>query len=373
MTSFELQSLYETDENDNLVYPEGVEPIVTRTTDRTNFKKCRRLWHFSSPLRQNREPVRVNDNLSFGISMHKGWEAFYHPDNQRLSLLDRAALAKSSFAVAESEAMRVEGGNLGLSMEREQEYADRMILGIGMLDYYCLKVAPKEDEGWTFLDVERKFQVPVEDGNGPIIINGRPLVYQVRIDLLAKDSEGNLWVWDHKTAANVSGDTFFLDIDTQISSYQWAVQKALGVPVKGVIYNEVAKTVPTKPKVLKNGSLSQDKRQNTTYDLYVQAIEDLGLDSEPYSAMLEFLRSKPQSFYRRTPIQRNQRELLFQEALIREELRDMTSSPAPYPNPSKMHCGGCDFKAPCLVANELGDVEFMLKDPNLYQERQGEG
>lgn len=358
------------DDSGNAIFEPQVEPWVVRTTDRNNFKKCRRLWQYTSPLQLfELEPTRVNKNLAFGIALHKGWETFYDPENQQLDLQARTDLACAAILSEFKRQAKVEGD---LSTEREEEYEEMIQLGLGMMRNYT-KYAAKADKGWTFKAVEAKYQVPVVEADGSLmIVDGRPVVYQVRIDVLAEDSNGGLWIWDHKTAAYVTGDVRFLDNDTQISAYLLAVQAALGVVLEGIVYNEAAKSVPSKPKQLKNGSLSQDKRQSTTYDLYVEAITELGLDSEPYGAILEFLRYKEDAFFRRTLIRRTQRELRYQNQLLLMEVRDMLSNPSIYPNPSKMHCGGCDFFYPCLVENELGDVDFVLSGP-AYRTRQGEG
>jgi len=51
------------------------------------------------------------------------------------------------------------------------------------------------------------------------------------------------------------------------------------------------------------------------------------------------------------------------------EARDMTNSPAIYPNPNKFRCGNCDFTLPCRVANEAGDEEFVLNDLSMFRQR----
>jgi hypothetical protein len=363
------------DDRGNLQWEPDVTPYVIRTTDRGDFKRCRRMWNYKSALRLNREPVKLNRNLGFGIGIHKGLEAFYHPDNFNATIEERALLAVAAFVTdMKSQRQAEDQATGGIDLEREEEYKDMVKLGTGMLNNYA-KWAVKEDDGWKPVAVERKIQVHLVDpkDHKPLFIHERPVVYQVRVDLLARDSDGLLWVWDHKTAAHVSGDTQFLDVDTQLTTYALVVGMAYNTAVGGVIYNELAKSVPSPPKVLSKGGLSQDKRQNTTYELYRKTIDEMGLDTAPYGAMLEFLRNKEQSYFRRTPIRRNARELEHQYEIMVAEVRDMLSSPFLYPNPSKINCSGCDFRHPCLVESELGDVKFVLYDPMLYRERQGEG
>jgi len=361
------------DDDGNLIYEGGVEPIAIRTTERTNFKKCRRLHKYTSQNKLNLEPVRQNMNLVFGIAIHTGLEARYNPENW--DIISDQAKTDISVAAFEQDFLimrKSENELFPLSEERAQEYDEMLDLGIGMLRNYG-RCGPREDQelGLKPLAVEYKFQVPVyiPFTDKPLVIDDRPVVYQVRIDMLAEhQATGDIWIWDHKTAANVSRDTSFLDLETQLSSYAWAYQLKFGQPIAGVMYNELAKSYPKPPKELKNGSLSQDKRQNTTYELYVEKLEELGLDPDPYGAMLEHLAVKGESHLRRTDIVKSQREISNIGTYVYQEILDMQTG-ATYPNPTEMNCRSCAFQTPCNVENEGGDVDFVLSDTSLFRSR----
>lgn len=356
------------DGNGNLLYPEGVEPYVMRTSERANFKRCRRLWNYTSQNKRNLEPTRMNYHLAFGIAFHVGMEHYYEPERWTFPEEVKRATAVKAF-IDEVKRQEKEEGKAkgGLDDERKQDYAERIELGIGMLNNY-FEWAVDHDK-FKPIAVEEKFQVIVPDENGePLVVNGRPVVYQVRLDLLLEDEDERLWVLDHKTAGNFS-DLAFLDVDTQITSYAWAAQLHYGRKVAGLVYNEVRKAVPHEPKELKNGTLSQDKRQLTTYNLYMKAIRDRGLDTAPYRGMLDYLSAQPEQFVRRTQVHRSQTELAVQQQLIADEARDMVGTPSLYPNPHKFNCNGCDFRPPCTIENERGDVEFVLSDPVMYRQR----
>lgn len=355
------------DEEGNLLYEGDVQPIVIRTSERTNFKKCRRLWDYNSGMRQNFEPVRMNHNLAFGIAIHVGLEHYYDPETWSFPTDVKLGNAINAFVKENNRQKQEESAaQSGLDHERKLEYDERMELGVAMLKGYAEWAAPQDQ--FTPLAVEEKFQVPLMVDGKPLVYGGRPVVYQVRLDMLLEDEQGRLWVLDHKTAGSF-WDLGFLDLDTQISSYAWAAQEHYGRPIAGIVYNELLKTAPSPPKVLTKGNLSQDKRQNTTYKLYQQAIADLGLDPEPYRGMLDYLRENEKDYFRRTQVFRSQAELQLQGQLILMEVADMVDAPSIYPNPSKIHCNGCDFRAPCAVENEVGDVEFVLNDPFMYRQR----
>lgn len=360
-----------------LLFPEGVEPYYIRTSERGTFKRCRRLWDYTSQNRRNLEPVRMNTPLMFGIAIHKGLEAYYDPERWHYPVEVRTNLAITEFALSlgdhKAKEVAAQGDGGSLDHDREQEYRDLEELGAGMLANYP-DWAKERDEGITPIAVEKRYQVLIVDEDGvPIIIHNRPVVYQIRVDLIIRDKHDRLWIWDHKTAASL-GDLGFLDVDTQLSTYPWVVAQILGEYPQGVIYNELVKSVPHPPKVLKKGGLSIDKRQNTTYELFVEAIEQYGLDRDDYEGMLDYLRTNPNEYYRRTPVLRTPEELNFQGQLVLQEVRDMLLGTTGegaylYPNPHKFNCNSCAFRVPCTIQNEQGDYEFVLNDSKLFRQR----
>lgn len=341
-----------------------------RTSERITFKKCRRLWHYESQNRLALEPVKMVQPLAFGIAIHIGLEHYYNPDTwDYLDDQSKTEVAVAKFYEEIKRQMSEEkAANLGsLSTEREAEYENMIELGIGMLRHYG-DWAPQRDRelGLVPVAVEEAIKVPIGD------YKGETIYYQARIDMVARHGDGSLWLWDHKTAAYVGGDHSFLDLDTQISSYFWIYEQSYGELPKGMMYNELAKKVPQPPRTLKSGALSQDKSQNTTLSLYLEEIERRGLDSEPYSAMLDYLATKEEDYFLRTPVIRTIAEIEEQSKYIRWELVDMLGDPSIYPNPSKMYCNTCPFRAPCAIKNEGGDDDFLLGDSSLYRKRESE-
>ncbi len=132
------------DDSGNLIYPNDVEPIAVRTTERSNFKKCRRLWTYTSQNQLNLEPVRLNKNLLFGIAIHTGLENYYNPDNWKV-ISDQA---KTDIAVAAFEVELKRNRTLetqqGIPEERMQMYDELLDLGRGMLRNYG-SYAPAQD------------------------------------------------------------------------------------------------------------------------------------------------------------------------------------------------------------------------------------
>ncbi len=70
------------------------------------------------------------------------------------------------------------------------------------------------------------------------------------------------------------------------------------------VYDIVKKEAPKPPELLKKGGLSKAKNQNTTVEMYRQAIEDHGLNPADYEDILQHLEDQGNKFLRRIPVRR---------------------------------------------------------------------
>ena len=263
-----------------------MEPQIVRTSDRSTFKRCRVLWDWTSKIRQNYEPLRRIAAFDFGTAIHAGLEAYYDPE----TWWDDRAKKESYACVAFRESIRrVQLKVAEAGVEVDDGFAEERELGLGMLDHY-FRWAPEHDDSLRPVLVEQEFEVPLYAGS----------VYQGRVDLVVEDRFG-YWIVDHKTTATFGG-TEWLALDDQCSSYAWALERQLGLRVRGVIYNELRKKLPHRPKLLNRGVLSLDKSQETTHDIYLQTILDEGFDPKPYTDFLAYLKEYPKEFFRRTRV-----------------------------------------------------------------------
>jgi hypothetical protein len=331
---------------------------IIRTSDRQFFKKCRQLWDFSSKIRQDYEPLIAPKFFDFGSAVHKGLQTLYDPKTWHLDRQVVESLSLKAFTDICSEQkgqyLRITDGDMAIDLEID--FKERIELGRGMLEYY-FKWARKHDQGFTPKLVEVEFEVPIPR----LVIKGLPVVYQGRVDLVVEDEFGEYWIWDHKTAAQF-GTTQHLALDEQCGSYIWALKHKLGINIAGVVYNELRKKVPHAPHQNKNGFLSVNKQQDTTLDLFLEAMEALGHTPSMYESYIEYLTECPKEFVRRTQVHRNRAEMEIQENRIRLEAIDMLNNPSIYPNPTKWNCDGCWFFAPCIATNENSDVQFLLQE-----------
>src|SRR5690348_3014935 len=52
---------------------------IIRTSDRSNFRRCRRRWNWQSHLRGNLTPIETASPLWFGSGFHYALEDFHGP------------------------------------------------------------------------------------------------------------------------------------------------------------------------------------------------------------------------------------------------------------------------------------------------------
>lgn len=373
-----------------------MNPLVIRTSDRNAFRGCRQKWDWNSALRQDYEYLGGIAALDLGTAVHSGLETYYDPDLWTMPRDDVNQLAMASYLTTSREYVDQIVEAVNPDDVRRAELTEQVALGRGMLEHY-FQWAPEQDssDGWTPVYSEVKFQVPVPvkpdaamrlpegfhrgeyavpDGNGgerdvgQLFFQGRPVVHEGRIDMIIRDKEGRLWIVDHKTAAQF-GQMAFLDLDAQCSTYIWALRRVLGIPVQGVIYNQLKKNAPGPPDVLKSGNLSKNKQQKVSYHTYMQAIVEAGEDPAYYEDFLHYLKFEKSDYFRRVQTYRSDTELDIIEDTIVLEVVDMLNNPVIYPNPGMFNCNGCQFYHPCLARQDGSDVQWILNSSGTYKKR----
>jgi hypothetical protein len=309
-------------------------PVVIRTSDRNYFKRCRQLWDLTSKIRQNWEPIQRYPAFDFGTAIHEGLRAYYEPATWGDLKLMRQNAREAFASTYEKLFAKVTIGDV----QFEMDITETIDVGNRMLEYYFL-YAKKNDEGWTPKFVEIEFEVPI-----PGLPN---CVYQGRIDLIVEDEYG-YWIVDHKTAKQFRG-TGWLSLDDQCGSYAWAIREMLGLNVRGVIFNELRKSPPHKPNVLKSGMLSVNKQQDTTFDVFLRTCRELDHDPRWYIDYLRHLKYNEKEFIRRTRTTYRPESLEIVQQRIQKEATEMSNpNVSIYPSPSSMNCDGCRFFGPCL-------------------------
>lgn len=98
---------------------------------------------------------------------------------------------------------------------------------------------------------------------------GGKALYRGRIDMIVRDANGDVWLMDHKTHANLP-DWRYRELAFQNYSYLWAVRKApqyaeLGIPQpKGFIYDYCRTNAIKTPTFTQSGKISRQLKPSGT-------------------------------------------------------------------------------------------------------------
>ncbi len=337
------------------------------TTERSQYKECRRLWDYNSNNRQNLEPKKPQPPLWLGTGVHEALSAYYS---------QRGGLVETFETWADAQLRDLRETHL-LDAEEERRFAGLRELGAGMLRHYGEWA--KANDHFTMLVTEFEFEVPILTPAGEPVLDAW---YVGRFDGVLMDEAGYLWVIDHKTVSSWGDETEYLELDDQTASYQWACQYLIeqgrlpGVPrdavLRGAMHNRLRKKVPAIPRLLQNGKLSRDMSQDTTYEVYLAEIERYGLPTWEYQDVLDRLQTRGNTFFKRVAIERGPREVQRIGERLYWEYMEMQRRDQPiYPTP-RIDCSWrCAFKSLCRAENMGEDVEFVKQA--LYKQRPWKG
>jgi len=333
---------------------------IIRTSDRGNFKRCRRRWHWSSHLRQNLTSKESASPLWYGSGFHFAMEDFHGLREYSHPVEAFEAYVKATYA-------QVKGSNRLLP----SDWPELVQLGRGMLSYYADTWLVARDplktyihEGRPQVEVNALIPLPIKHPDYDQILYGATL------DRVVIDDDGWLWIVDYKTAKRIQ--TQFFQTDPQISAYCWLASQLYGKPIRGFIYQQHRKDVPIDPRVVGSGkvSISTAKGQLTTHRHYRRCLINLYGDvlNAPQENVdfLNWLNEQETStqdkFVRRDFVYRNEHQIEAEGAKIMMEVPDMLNKDLPlYPNPTR-ECGHmCNFNSACISLDDGSDWEDELR------------
>jgi len=200
---------------------------VIRVSERQTFKRCRKRWDYSSPVRQNLTSVSSPIALSFGTMMHSTLEKWIEkPTGNPVDLFMEASLEQLEEIKARYR--KVAGGTPS-EAELDPIY-DHVELGRDMISNYHTRWGSPIPEGYTIVQPEQTFQIEVEGTIG---------VLQGTLDGLLVDDDERYYVLERKTYAN-RPRLDALNTNDQFLAYNWALEQLLnpsGRQVGGIVYD----------------------------------------------------------------------------------------------------------------------------------------
>ena len=250
------------------------------------WKQCRKKWYYKYV--EKLEAIQRIHKVEVGKYGHHLLEQYYKGEDWiKASEEYWLEVTKDMFQEEMDEFVEVR--------EQAEDMVKRYI------DHY-------DQEGeWRIQAVEEKFRVNIPTfKNSP----SRSFLRGI-LDLVVLDETGEMWLVDHKfTGIDLDKYEDGLVMDEQANYYLWALRELLdGFAISGIIFNLIKTKTPTVPKVLKNGGLSKAKNIDTTYEVYMQAIEDNGLDPNDYQDILGIIQEADKQFFKRHKVYRTNYEI----------------------------------------------------------------
>ena len=365
------------------------------TSERRSFRGCRRRWRWV--FVNNYYPPTTVRPLEFGVAFHAAMEVIFNPTTWRFPNEGLRALAEKTFVEyceRQRKAYLRAIDEYCLTPEEEENYDDRISLGRGMIQYFCTRQLPEIKKEYVPTHVEVSFDVPLYDEKGNHLLCkckacrrsfaragggtwfGNPVVYSGRVDLVVHDMQGGYWLWDWKTATQLSDTEMYLELDDQVASYVWALRKKMGLNIRGFIYHEQRKAFPEPPNENKTTRLgrkfSVNANQATDYETYMDTVSTYDKDAYEaglYDDFLEYLKKEGIVFYRKFTIYKSDVQLDNVGTDLTAEALDMIDPHTRiYPQPGRFSCSNCAFQAPCLSKNSGQDYVYTLQTLYVKQE-----
>lgn len=338
------------------------------TSDRSTFKKCRRLWDWSSPLRDGLRPLQKALPLWLGNAAHHAMEDYngyrlYPTINDAIDDYVQACVAAY--------------GKVFLP----ENYMDDITIIKDVLNYYVNEwlhcdLQVRDNLTTVVVDgvpqVEVDFEMALDIPNGLMqLIPYDKVIYKGTFDRVTIDDNGFIYINDYKFVSSFA-NLLTLELDAQISAYMLAGRLLYGDKLAGFVYHQFLKDVPSPPRILQNGTVSTDKRQRTNHAMYERTlIQTYGDDMMSWPAdAVSFMnqlaeREEPNAdaFIRRDIIYRDKANSAEIEGIIYKEVVDMLNPNVNiYPNPSFL-CATitkCPFVEPCLQKDKSEKYSLTL-------------
>ncbi len=307
-----------------------IEPSAKRyiphlhATDIKTWLSCRRLFGYSK-LDRIKTPGEEAEYFVFGKSGHKILATHYNK---------------------EDVAQEIQNVDTSVYSSHRQHHA-------ALYDGYKNNYVDDFDR-WQIASVENEIHLKFA---GFVII--------FTLDLLVLEDASPFPIYvivDHKYYSRFP-DAELLSNDFQASFYLWACRR-LNLNVRKYVLNCIKKEPPSMPKLLVDGkrfSKAKKELDDTEYDLYLKAINEMGFNPNDYATELDYLKRRGSNTYKRFPTRRTDKELdNFEKDLLAvlEEMHDVNTRIFPHP---QLSCPKCPYAFLCKTESSGGDVSFTKK------------
>lgn len=333
------------------------QSIPIHISDVLAFKQCRRLWNWTSPLRQCLTPIRVYAPFFTGRLIHHCLEFRYK--------------FGTPFDVSSEVFMR--DYELENRVDENLWNADlplieaELQLARSILAHYDLWQAKDttilSDSEFDFIELERKFVAPIRTLKGRI---SSKFHNAGRFDgVVYHKTQDRYYLWEIKTTEGISGRIKQLALEEQADTYTLAAQEILGIKLSGIVYTLICKKLPEYPTELKDGHLSLNKAINTSPEYLIECIRAHYGEITPavqsrYEPLVQALLDQPHKFFQRVIIRRSQSELKSASNELFAVASEMVKPRVPIYKTAGYHCNRCLFREPCLMLQNGQDPTSLI-------------
>ena len=204
---------------------------------------------------------------------------------------------------------------------------------------YFTRIFEELDDYFKDYEVlHREYRVETEDIKGVVDV-----VWKNKIT-------GKILITDYKFSNKDKGQTdIYLDEQMYIYAVVYATLNNLTLDDIEIGYINIPKCEFQKPRVLRNGQLSKDKAQNTTYMLYLEAIKENNLNLADYEDVLKELTNKRMCTIAISPINNEMAVRIMTN--IDNVIKDMSKGYVL--EKCTFQCKYCDFIQYCKYGKEI--------------------
>jgi len=206
-----------------------------------------------------------------------------------------------------------------------------------------------EDAQFQVIAAEEVVEVPLPHGH----------TLEFKFDAIIEDELGR-WLMEHKSHKTIPrADYRFIDMQT--AKYVWGLNK-IGTygEITGVLWNYIRTKEPTKPALMKNGTISKRKKIDTDLFTFVSAVKEYGLDPSDYRDVILRLK-KFNNFFRRERVPKPKHvieELVKDTVYVADEIERGTRPVRSIDRSCEYMCSYLDL---CVVELYGGDAEDVIR------------
>jgi hypothetical protein len=346
--------------------------LTVSVTELEEYLRCHRAWDYQSANRQSLvsrgAPATA---LWVGSALHAGlaaqidaWlDSKVPPDEDKRWIWEQVVKAVDEYIEqqrAEMSAEYVRRVGVPMSTQEWVSFEESVAMIRGVMKEYFRKWGLGNtfaDLGLTPLASELTMRIPID-----LDLPGVHATLVGTVDAVLIDDEANLWIVDHKSFSQ-RPSLNDIQYNQQFIGYCAMVEKLVGRPVAGFVYNGINKKVPKEPRLLQNGTLSKEWIDTTEFK-YRQTLQKHGLSTTNYVAHLARLRERDvhsNPFFVRYQLVIPQAMKVDWWQNMRHILREMADPGLPLTfNRQWSGCWDCNVQDLCATQMRGGNVQSLI-------------